>query len=220
MFDIFQCLGIKNNVFCDGENISPDNFVQFLVSENLLNINTQIVCLLGANQNQNEWYNSVINEVHALKKGISYNIFPIRINTEGKNALDMILASYIGVIMDKNPNANFMIVSHDLGYNHIVKHFSSLGILIKLVSEVGSSPTPKKQNSTLLSKDDLNTFVKHLSKIPKRSRPKTDKGLFNTIKPLCKENLDSKKDIVTAELIKCLLSKNLIKKENSKITWK
>ena len=47
----------------------------------------------------------------------------------------------------------------------------------------------------------------------------TEKGLFNTIKSLSKKNLDTKKNIVTAQLIKYLVSKNLIKMANSKITW-
>ena len=54
MIDFFQTLNIKRFVFSDGDNVNnPKTFIDFLKTKAYLDLETQIICFLGANQNQN-----------------------------------------------------------------------------------------------------------------------------------------------------------------------
>lgn len=133
MIDFFQTLNVKNFVFADCDNINiPNKFIDYLDSKGYLSLDTQVICFIGANKNQNKWYNSAVKYIQALKKRNAFNLTPIRIYTEGKNALDMVLAAYIGLAMGQNPTANFVIASNDQDYNSVIDHFSSIGVKISL----------------------------------------------------------------------------------------
>ena len=132
MIDFFQTLNIKRFVFSDGDNVNnPKAFIDFLHKKDYLNLETQIICFLGANRNQNTWYNTATKYIQSLRKTSSINITPIRIRTEASNALDMVLAAYAGLSMAQNAASEFIIVSADKGYDAVVEHFSSLGIAIR-----------------------------------------------------------------------------------------
>ena len=109
-------------------------FIDFLNEKKLLELDTQIICFIGANTNQNTWYNTAVKYIQSLNQKTSFNLTPIRILTEGSNALDMVLSSYVGLAMGQNSRAEFIIVSNDKGYESVVEHFGSLGVKINRLS--------------------------------------------------------------------------------------
>lgn len=214
MIDFFQTLNIKRFVFSDGDNVNnPKEFIDFLHSKNYLNLETQVVCFLGANQNQNTWYNNAIKYVQTVEKSSAYNITPIRILTEGKNALDMVLATYIGLSMRENAIAEFIIVSNDKGYDSVVNHFASLGISIKreTIRGMNQNQIEKEQNKKRLPFDDMT-----IEKLRKQ-RPKTRKAIKGILKTLKQKFNDENIE----ELVTTLSQQGIITvDDNDKIKWK
>lgn len=224
MIDFFQTLNTKRFVFADGDNANnPKAFIDFLNENKYLGLSTQVVCLIGANKNQNNWYNSAVKYVQSLKtdKSNAFNVTPIRISTEGENALDMVLSSYIGLAMGRNPQAEFIIVSNDTDYNSIIEHFHSLGVeifqrKIDNTRKKGSfsSQPPKGESCLKLNVDEI------IRKLLKMKKPTTIDKLKNILKNSFKsatlENLEEYAKAVIKELKK---QKKLSVKDN-KLVWK
>lgn len=164
MIDFFQTLNVKRFVFADGDNVNnPKVFIDFLNDQKYLELDTQIICFIGANTNQNTWYNTAVKYVQSLDKKSSFNMAPIRILTEGSNALDMVLSSYVGLAMGQNSRAEFIIVSNDKGYSSVVEHFGSLGVQIKRLSinqtSAKSSNAGNNKKPVKISQKQINEII-------------------------------------------------------------
>lgn len=224
MIDFFQTLNTKRFVFADGDNANnPKAFIDFLNENKYLELSTQVVCLIGANKNQNNWYNSAVKYIQSLKtdKSNAFNVTPIRISTEGENALDMVLSSYMGLAMGRNPQAEFIIVSNDTDYNSIIEHFHSLGVEIsqqKINNSrkqgTFSSQTQKGENCL-----ELKTVDEIIKKLSKMKKPKTTDKFINILKNNFKsetlENLEKYAKVVIKELEK----QKKVSVKNSNLIW-
>lgn len=147
MIDFFQTLGIKRFVIADCENAETSShklLFEFFKEKDFLNLSAQIICFIGAKENQNKFYEDLTNLIQSKK--ISCNIFPIRIKTASKDALDKVIIAYLGMLMAQKPDAQFVIVSADNGYEAVVKHFVEMGIEIK------REPVPKSEKPTAKTK--------------------------------------------------------------------
>lgn len=231
MIDFFQTLNVKRFVFADGDNVNnPKVFIDFLNEKKLLELDTQIICFIGANTNQNTWYNTAVKYIQSLNQKTSFNLTPIRILTEGSNALDMVLSSYVGLAMGQNSRAEFIIVSNDKGYESVVEHFGSLGVRISRLS-INNTKQAEKNNQVKTIKQDnkqnsvnqkiVNEIVDSLLKTDKKKRPKKKTTLKNVIqnnfrKKISKENCQS---YMEATLI-LLKGKNKLTVDNQIINWK
>ena len=231
MIDFFQTLNVKRFVFADGDNVNnPKVFIDFLNEKKLLELDTQIICFIGANTNQNTWYNTAVKYVQSLNQKTSFNLTPIRILTEGSNALDMVLSSYVGLAMGQNPRAEFIIVSNDKGYESVVEHFGSLGVRINRLSINNTKQAEKNNQAKTIKQDNkqdsvnqkiVNEIVDSLLKSDKKKRPKKKTTLKNVIqnnfrKKITKENCQS---YMEATLIH-LKEKNKLSVDNQTINWK
>ena len=228
MIDFFQTLNVKRFVFTDGDNVNnPKVFIDFLNEQKLLELDTQIICFIGANTNQNTWYNTAVKYIQTLNKKSSFNLTPIRILTEGSNALDMVLSSYVGLAMGQNSRAEFIIVSNDKGYESVVEHFGSLGVQINRKSIVHENQNlkktePKKEkNEQKISEKNVNELVNSLLQIKTNKRPKKIATLKNVMKNnlkkiVFKDNCDTYVDTVIKELQK----RNKVTMKDQTIIWK
>ena len=64
MIDFFQTINIKRFIFVDCDNANNAKlFIDFLIKNEYLTLETQVICFLGANQNQNTWYNNAIKYI-------------------------------------------------------------------------------------------------------------------------------------------------------------
>ena len=235
MIDFFQTLNIRRFVFSDGDNVNnPKVFIDFLQKKDYLNLETQTICFLGANRNQNTWYNTATKYIQSLRKtSSSINITPIRIRTEAANALDMVLTAYVGLSMAQNAASEFVIVSADKGYDSVVDHFSSLGIAIRRESvkddakdekkaESGAEKAAAKEAAARKRQLDgqiaevLLRFEKHdKSKMP-RNRSALKNFLLASFKKIVdKSNIDSFAEALLAALKK----KGMVEASGQKITW-
>lgn len=216
MIDFFQTLNVKRFIFADGDNVNnPKVFIDYLIQQNYLELNTQVICFIGANTNQNNWYNTAVKYIQSLDKKTAFNITPIRIVTEGSNALDMVLNSYVGLAMGQNPAAEFIIVSNDKGYDSVVNHFGSLGVSIerKTINLMGNDKI-----SVNFSVPIIQNFVESILRIKTIRRPKSLKTYNNLIKNI---GVDNKR---AGEYSQAVLDKLVIMKKaevhGQNIVWK
>lgn len=159
---------------------------------------------------QNDWYNKAIKHIKELDEK-RFNIMPVRITTEGKNALDMVLCAYIGFSIVRNPNAEFVIVSGDNDYRSVEEHFSALGISIKCeIIETGSN------EQTQQIEEILNWIKKQKEKSPKQM-PKTIGKFNNFLRNKFKKIINDK---ISKEVIAKLKEEEIISEEKGKIMWK
>lgn len=223
MIDFFQTLNIKRFIFADGDNANnPKAFIDFLNGNNYLELDTQVVCLIGANKNQNSWYNTAVKYIQSLNKNNAFNVTPIRISTEGENALDMVLSSYVGLSMGKNPQAEFIIVSNDTDYNSVIEHFHNLGVKIsqqKIDNSKNksnhSSKTQKTENG--LSQKTVDEIIK---KILKMKKPKTVDKLKNILKNNFEEVTSENLETYTKAVIKKLEKQRKVSVNGQSLAWK
>ena len=232
MIDFFQTLNIRRFVFSDGDNVNnPKLFIDFLQKKDYLNLETQIICFLGANRNQNTWYNTATKYIQSLRKmSSSINITPIRIRTEAANALDMVLTAYVGLSMAQNAASEFVIVSADKGYDAVVEHFSSLGIAIRRESvkdekksEDGGqdkaaakeAEVRKRQLDELIAEILLRFEKFDKSKMPRRECALKNFLLVSFRRIVDKSNVES----LAAALLAALKEKGMVEVSGQKITW-
>lgn len=191
MIDFFQTLGIKRFVIADCENAETSShklLFEFFKEKDFLNLSAQIICFIGAKENQNKFYEDLTNLIQSKK--ISCNIFPIRIKTASKDALDKVIIAYLGMLMAQKPDAQFVIVSADNGYEAVVKHFVEMGIEIK------REPVPKSEKPTAKTKaNSKKTLEKKVaSDTTEESSTETKKAKVNVEEKLQTEDKDKTSD--------------------------
>lgn len=226
MIDFFQTLNVKRFVFADGDNVNnPKVFIDFLNDQKYLELDTQIICFIGANTNQNTWYNTAVKYVQSLDKKSSFNLASIRILTEGSNALDMVLSSYVGLAMGQNSRAEFIIVSNDKGYSSVVEHFGSLGVQIKRLSinqtSAKSSNAGNNKKPVKISQKQINEIIDSVLQIKGKKRPKKVSTLKNVMKNNLRKIVTNENcDIYCEAVIEELQKRKKITVKDQTITWK
>ena len=102
----------------------------------------------------------------------------IRLKAAGTNALDFMIAFYIGTLWRQEPGAAFYIISKDTDYNVFIKNLATIGVDVhrrKCIADV-----EKDEPTATPSMDDLvATAVAGLRKNP--HRPSTQKKLRNVV---------------------------------------
>ena len=124
----------------------------------------------------------------ALKIGDRFH--PIKIEGQGKNALDFHIAFYLGEYLVAHPQANCIILSKDTGFDPLVKHLCGKGFSVRRapgVSEafgipkqkaarpkpVATPAAPKAEEATSFA-----TILQWLEEMQPRTRPRKRKGLI------------------------------------------
>jgi hypothetical protein len=101
-------------VFVDFENIQPE-------AEALAFCNDQrIKILIFVNGNQKLSVN-MVKVLQPFGERVEY----LEMNGSGKNALDFMIAFYIGQVWVENPEAKFFVVSKDTGFDPLIRHLNS-----------------------------------------------------------------------------------------------
>jgi hypothetical protein len=91
----------------------------------------------------------------------------IRINGDGKNAVDFHIAFYLGKLSDSDRAASFTILSKDKGFDPLVKHLVESGITCKRIGKLPAVTPPEVD-----SQPKLKAFVAHLNDTDEKTWPK------------------------------------------------
>ena len=111
-------------VFVDYENVQGNFFEYIKDLPKLLNIN------IFYSHNNGKMSLELVKILLKDKKN-KYNFY--KIDSGGKNALDFQLSTYLGSVIKRYPNDNFVIISKDCGFDYAVKFWSERSINIERI---------------------------------------------------------------------------------------
>lgn len=108
-----------NYIFVDFENVQEKDW------ERIAGKPVKVVLVLGVQQK-----NLPVHLVRKLLK-LGSQVQLVEVKRAGKNALDLVLAHYVGAIRVKDPEGYFHIVSKDTGFDSLVGHLHEEGAFAK-----------------------------------------------------------------------------------------
>lgn len=130
---------------------------------------------------------------------------PVQVEASGRNALDMILAGYLGRAVQKYPGAEFHVVSRDKDFTPLIEHLQNQGIRVSrhdafaslpFLAPAGKSPAklpfavqpataikPKAPAPAKPAADKLPKFIAHLRNSPPANRTKLEHMITAYFKP-------------------------------------
>jgi len=191
-----------NYVFIDYENVQPSSFVLFKDHP------FKVLLFVGANQTKIPI--ELVISMQELGDSAEY----IRIEGNGKNALDFHITFYCGKFFEKEPNSYFHIISKDTGFDVLIKHLRSKKVLIQRYDQINDIPILRIHNSKSLN-EKIEIIVNYLIS-RENAKPGKVATLSNTINALFTKTLDSEE---VEKLIKELARRKLIVVEETKINY-
>jgi hypothetical protein len=180
----------------DYENVAPATLAKFPQ-------NQFVYLFVGAKQTRigTDLAESILNRGGGVKL--------IRIDGNGKNALDFHIAFYIGQLSEKEPEASFKILSKDKGYDALVRHLKSRKINCARIESVLKKTLPKKASHV-----KVEVFAAHLKQIGERGRPKKVSKLKAYLK-----SWTQKDQSMVEPIFNGLLSKRHIEIDGEKVKY-
>ncbi|MBL8258096.1 MAG: hypothetical protein JNJ62_15970 [Pseudoxanthomonas mexicana] len=119
-------------VLIDHENVQPAD---------LAGLNAENACVLVFTGAQQKVAISLVEAVQTLGERGRF----VRISGNGKNALDFHIAYYLGKLSERDPQASYLLVTADSGYDPLIAHLNAQGITTKRVAP--PRQTVKAENS-------------------------------------------------------------------------
>lgn len=191
-----------NYVLIDYENVQPANLI-LLAGEHF-----KVKVFLGANQAK------LPVELAVAMQGLGERGEYVRITGNGPNALDFHIAYYIGRIAAQEPKAFFHIISKDTGFDPLITHLKSQGILSNRSPSLDGIPILRGLADA--SRDDqVEAVIDKLRGMPK-SRPQREKTLRTMISAWFGKNLD---EAALDRIVKELLKRQYIALSGVKLTY-
>jgi hypothetical protein len=155
-----------NYVLIDLENVKPESF------ELLNHDHFRVIVFVGSNQARVPL--EFADSLQRLGNRAEY----IRMEGNGRNALDFHIAYYIGRLAVEDPSAHFHIISKDTGFDPLIKHLKTQMICSRRTKSIDDIPLVKSANSKLLS-ERIEIVVLRLKTY--KARPRKLKTLKSSI---------------------------------------
>lgn len=191
-----------NFILVDFENVQPDN-VGILNGRSF-----KIKVFVGASQVKIPF--ELARALHAFGPDAEY----IKIEGNGRNALDFHIAYYIGRLAAENPEASFYVISKDTGFDPLIKHLKAQGISCQRSKSIPDIFESKLSSSEPIA-DNVDAIIANLVR-RKTAKPKTLKTLRGTINALFKNKLQEPE---LDELIEKLTNRGVIKVADGKVQY-
>ena len=138
----------------------------------------------------------------------------VQIDGNGSNALDFHITYYLGRLSAENPGVTFHVISKDSGFDPLIKHLMSKGVVCSRVKSIADIPLIAVPGSKSIPVG-VEAVIENLTK-RKAAKPRTLRTLRSTIKALfggelAEEGLDG--------LIEELNIRGAIKVSNGKVHY-
>lgn len=163
-----------NYIFIDFENVQPSNL------DKLVNTPFKVLIFVGANQTK------VSMELAISMQKLGDNAQYIKINGNGKNALDFHITFYLGQLYEKEPEGYFHIISKDTGFDVLINHLKNKNTSINRYSVIEEIPFFRSH----LSMSDKIDLIKKFLLSRGDGKPKKIIALNNTISSLFHRTLE------------------------------
>ncbi len=164
-----------NYVLIDFENVQPSAL------DALAQDHFKLMVFVGASQSK------VPFETAAALQQLGERAEYVKISGNGSNALDFHIAYYIGKLAAADSSAFFHIVSKDTGFDPLVQHLKSHGVLAGRVKDISDIPLVK--TSTAKTPSERNQATLTWLQQTKASKPRTVKTLSSTVSSLFQKQL-------------------------------
>ncbi len=194
--------GRINYILIDYENVQPASF------DLPKNYFFKVFIFVGANQTK------IPIELVASMQILGSNAEYVRIEGNGKNALDFHVAFYLGRMFEKDPTGYFHIISKDSGFDILVNHLRNKKVLIRRYDQIDDIPVLKISDSKTIE-EKIELIVAYLVKRG-NAKPKKVDTLSNSLNSLFMQAL-SKNELKM--LINKLTEKKYITVEESRVNY-
>lgn len=201
-----------NFILIDFENVHPGSLAM------LRGKNFKTLIFLGATQTKLP--TELACEIQALGPNAEY----VRSDGSGHNALDFHIAYYIGRLSAEHPEATFHIISKDTGFDPLIKHLRTKGIICQRsanlsglpgMQSAASTPPASRARAVAQTADPLRKVIENLAKRG-TARPRTIKRLASSIKDLLgAQTSDEAVDKMVAELA----GRGVLKVSEGRVTY-
>ncbi len=191
-----------NYVLIDYENVQPTDLA--LLRDGPFKVKV----FLGANQSKIPV--SLAAAIQALGANAEY----VLLDSSGSNALDFHIAYYIGALAALESSAFFHIVSKDTGFDPLIKHLKTKGVLAQRSVSIASIPffgPPLPSTSDA----QIDVVVAHLAKL-KAAKPRAQKTLLSTLHALFKKELSEHQ---LSSLFASLCKRGIVKLDGTKVSY-
>jgi hypothetical protein len=168
-----------NIVLVDLENVQPKTLTA------LAKRTSKVLVFVGATQAK------IPFELAAAMQSMGGKAEYIKIAGTGPNALDFHIAFHIGQLAAKDPTARFHIVSKDTGFDPLIGHLRSRQILATRSSTIDAIPLGEASNKK--SSDEMARMFVEMLRLPKATRPRSEKTLGSAIATSSTSNSTSKR---------------------------
>ncbi|MFZ1388620.1 MAG: PIN domain-containing protein [Thiolinea sp.] len=200
---------ISHHLFVDFENV-PNLNLSLLKDQPV-----DLLILLGAKQHSLPL--CLVKQLMELKDQTQL----IEVNVSGKNALDFVLAYYVGQLACQNPKHSFYIVSKDKGYDALVGHLKNNKIKAYRCDDlIQISLFEQQQQSSSSKPKDGPSSIDKLTDLLKQSahnRPAKRQSLITYTDAVFAKKLAANE---VAGLINQMQQKKLISfDENNRVTY-
>lgn len=182
---------VMNHVFIDFENVN-------LIDRTMIGAESfHFTIFIGAKQTKLD--TSLVEAMITHASSIQL----IRVTTTARNALDLVLASYVGQAVLSHPSARFHIVSRDKDYDALITHLRERQIAIQRhtdcskITSGSKAPTPAakvaKKTPAKATTEKPDAYAKLVATLMNLgARPKTQKRLFGLMKSFLEKDASEK----------------------------
>ncbi len=167
----------------------------------------QVTIFVGASQK------SIPVELVTEAQKLGDRVQWIRIDANGKNALDFVIAYELGRIAERESQLECVVLSRDKGFDPLIRHLKKNGLRCRRIASLMELfPQVKSQS------DDPNTkrVVEILGKSEKKSRPRKRKTLSQHILSIF-QNKIKKQEL--DRIVDTLFAKKLISETDNSLTY-
>ncbi len=163
---------------------------------------------VGASQNK------IPFELVASAQAFGENIEWVKLDANGKNALDFHIAYFLGKYSQTHPNQAFIVLSKDTGFDPLIRFLNKNGVSCSRINSLLELDKNSKKDKPRDS--EVEKAIKNLTKINSNARPRTRKTLTGHVKTLLNTDIDS--DV--QNVIDALFMLGIVYEEGAKVKYK
>ncbi len=142
------------------------------------------------------------------------NIEWVKIDANGKNALDFHIAYFLGKYSQTHPNQKFIVLSKDTGFDPLMRFLNKNGVSC---SRINSLLELDKNTGKGKPKDsEVERVINNLKKIDSNKRPRTRKTLTGHVKNV----LNTDNDLEVQNVIDSLFMLDIVYEEGARVKYK
>ena len=189
-----------NLLLVDFENVPHVDFAS-------LDKNFHVVIFVGASQK------SIPIDLVTKAQEFGDRIEWLRIEGNGRNALDFFIACHLGRVLERSPQLHCFILSRDKGFDPLLRHLNKVGLKCKRLNSL-LELHPK----AVTQQEDPNyrRVVELLGRCEKKSRPRKRKTLSQHISSMFQKNI-SQPEI--DRIIDFLFANGMVSETNGALTY-